>query len=132
MKDILPQSNLGLVPVTKDLTVTAEHLGRCDTLPAAKGSASRVRGMDSLMANMATFLKNSVAFEDRLKALLQKGFAETCTKLRVIDLNCGRCMHNGNVVDEDEQLEALYSMRTGRLIPDFPKNMKALDSLPGE
>lgn len=48
------------------------------------------------------------------------------------DLNCGRCMHNGNVVDEDEQLEALYSMRTGRLIPDFPKNLKALDSLPGE
>ncbi|KAG6286147.1 hypothetical protein E4U46_005166 [Claviceps purpurea] len=81
---------------------------------------------------MATFLKNSVAFEARFKALLQEEFAKTGTKIRVLDLNCGRCMYNGNVVDEDEPLEALYSMRTGQLIPDFPKNLRALDALPGE
>ncbi|CCE28022.1 uncharacterized protein CPUR_01496 [Claviceps purpurea 20.1] len=132
MENTLPQPDLGLVPVAKDLTVTAEHLGRCDTLPAAKGSGSRVRGMDSLMANMATFLKNSVAFEARFKALLQEEFAKTGTKIRVLDLNCGRCMYNGNVVDEDEPLEALYSMRTGQLIPDFPKNLRALDALPAQ
>ncbi|KAG6123168.1 hypothetical protein E4U13_000409 [Claviceps humidiphila] len=130
MKDILPQPNLGLVPVVKDLTVTAEHLGRCDTLPAAKGSASRVRGMDLFMATAAAYIENSLAFEKRFKAMLQKEVSDFCTTLRVIELNNNRRMHNGVVVDEDKPLEILYSMRTGQLIPDFPKNLRALDALP--
>lgn len=48
------------------------------------------------------------------------------------DLNSGRRTQNGIVVDEDKPLNALYSIRTGQLIPDFPKNLRALDELPGE
>ncbi|KAG6068007.1 hypothetical protein E4U32_002167 [Claviceps aff. humidiphila group G2b] len=126
MRDILPQPNLGLVPVAKDLTVTAEHLGRCDTLPAAKGSASRVRGMDLFMATAAAYIESSLAFEERFKAMLQKEVSDFCTTLRVIELNNNRRLHNGIVVDEDKPLG------TGQLIPDFPKNLRALDALPGE
>ncbi|KAG6236801.1 hypothetical protein E4U24_007657 [Claviceps purpurea] len=126
----MPQPNLGLVPVSKDLTVTAEHVGRCDTLPAAKGSGSRVRGMDLFMANAAAYIENSLSFEKRFKAMIQEGFAEINTTLRVINLNNSRRIQNDTVVDEDEPLDILYSMRTGQLIPDFPKNLRALDALP--
>ncbi|KAG5989494.1 hypothetical protein E4U52_005533 [Claviceps spartinae] len=123
MKDTLPQPNFGLVP---------EHLGRCDTFPDAKGSASQLHGMDLFMANAAAFIERTLAFDKRTKALFQEGFGETRTKLRVTDLNSGRRTQNGFVVDEDKPLNALYSIRTGQLIPDFPKNLRALDELPGE
>ncbi|KAG6129639.1 hypothetical protein E4U28_007734 [Claviceps purpurea] len=130
MENTLPQPDLGLVPVAKDLTVTAEHLGRCDTLPAAKGSASQLHGMDLFRANAAALIEQSLGFEKRFKALLRERFAEMYTKLRVIDLNSIGRMQNSIVVDEDKPLDILYSMRTGQLIPDFPKNLRALDALP--
>ncbi|KAG6099203.1 hypothetical protein E4U30_006990 [Claviceps sp. LM220 group G6] len=134
MKDILPQPNLGLVPVAKDLTVTAEHLGggRCDTLPAAKGSARHMRDMDLFTAGVAAIIERTYELEKTFKALLEEGFAEMRTKLRVIDLNNSSRMQNGMVVDDDTPLDTLYNMRTGQLIPDFPKNLRALDALPGE
>ncbi|KAG6280840.1 hypothetical protein E4U46_000475 [Claviceps purpurea] len=125
MKDTF-QFNLGLVP---------EHLGRCDTLPAAKGSASQLHGIELFMANAVAFIENLLTFEKRSKALLQEGFGENRemrTKLRVRDLNNSRRMQNDIVVDEDEPLDILYSMRTGQLIPDFPKNLRALDALPAQ
>ncbi|KAG6236803.1 hypothetical protein E4U24_007659 [Claviceps purpurea] len=122
MKDTF-QFNLGLVP---------EHLGRCDTLPAAKGSASQLHGIELFMANAVAFIENLLAFEKRSKALLPEGFGEMRTKLRVRDLNNSRRMQNDIVVDEDEPLDILYSMRTGQLIPDFPKNLRALDALPAQ
>ncbi|KAG6123171.1 hypothetical protein E4U13_000412 [Claviceps humidiphila] len=135
MKDILPQPNLGLVPVakeSKDLTVTPEHLGRCDTLPAAKGSARQMRDMDLFTAGVAAIIERTYELEKTFKALLEEGFAEMRTKLRVIDLNKSSRMQNGMVVDDDAPLDTLYNMRTGQLIPDFPKNLRALDALPGE
>ncbi|KAG6057443.1 hypothetical protein E4U17_001327 [Claviceps sp. LM77 group G4] len=131
MKDTLPQPYLGFVP--ENLPVTAEHLGQCDTFPTAKG-ASQLHGMALFMANAAAFIEHSFGFEKRSKAmqLLQGGFAEMCTEFRVTDLNSSRRMQNSIVVDEDKPLEALYSMRTGRLIPDFPKNLRALDALPAQ
>ncbi|KAG6236714.1 hypothetical protein E4U25_003414 [Claviceps purpurea] len=122
MKDTF-QFNLGLVP---------EHLGRCDTLPAAKGSASQLHGIELFMANAVAFIENLLTFEKRSKALLQEGFGEMRTKLQVRDLNNSRRMQNDIVVDEDEPLDILYSMRTGQLIPDFPKNLRALDALPAQ
>ncbi|KAG6108091.1 hypothetical protein E4U14_003864 [Claviceps sp. LM454 group G7] len=123
MKDILPQPNLGLVPVAKDLTVTAEHLGggRCDTLPAAKGSARHMRDMDLFTAGVAAIIERTYELEKTFKALLEEG-----------DLNNSSRMQNGMVVDDDTPLDTLYNMRTGQLIPDFPKNLRALDALPGE
>ncbi|KAG5964077.1 hypothetical protein E4U56_002476 [Claviceps arundinis] len=138
MKDILPQPNLGLVPVakeSKDLTVTPEHLGRCDTLatlPAAKGSARQMRDMDLFTAGVAAIIERTYELEKTFKALLEEGFAEMRTKLRVIDLNKSSRMQNGVVVDDDTPLDTLYNMRTGQLISDFPKNLRALDALPGE
>ncbi|KAG6089750.1 hypothetical protein E4U15_001567 [Claviceps sp. LM218 group G6] len=123
MKHTLPQPNFGLVP---------EHLGRCDTFPDAKGSASQLHGMDLFMANAAAFIERTLAFDKRTKALFQEGFGETRTKLRVTDLNSSRRMQNSMVVYDDTPLDILYSMRTGQLIPDFPKNLRALDALPGE
>ncbi|KAG6220681.1 hypothetical protein E4U26_006462 [Claviceps purpurea] len=125
MKDTF-QFNLGLVP---------EHLGRCDTLPAAKGSASQLHGIELFMANAVAFIENLLTFEKGSKALLQEGFGENRemrTKFRVRDLNNSRRMQNDIVVDEDEPLDILYSMRTGQLIPDFPKNLRALDALPAQ
>ncbi|KAG6038899.1 hypothetical protein E4U19_007945 [Claviceps sp. Clav32 group G5] len=130
MKDTLPQPNLGLVP--EDLTVTAEHLDQYDTFPAAKGTASHLHGIALFMANAAAFIEHSLTFEKISKSMLQGGFAEMRTEFRVTDLNSSKRMQNSIVVDEDKPLEVLYSMRTGRLIPDFPKNLRALDALPGE
>ncbi|KAG5945618.1 hypothetical protein E4U59_005484 [Claviceps monticola] len=124
------QPNFGLVP--EYLTVTTEHWGRCNSLPAAKGSASQLHGMDLFMANAAAFIENVLAFEKRSKAFRQEEFGEMHTKLRATDLNNSRQVQNSMIVDEDKPLEALYSMRTGQLIPDFPKTLRALDALPGE
>ncbi|KAG6049877.1 hypothetical protein E4U39_005351 [Claviceps sp. Clav50 group G5] len=61
-------------------------------------------------------------------ASLREDVTSLTTKLDVLT----EVVQSSKVLHEGEPLGPLYSLRTGRLIPDFPEDVQALNALSGK
>ncbi|KAG6150787.1 hypothetical protein E4U11_008144 [Claviceps purpurea] len=118
MDETLARPDFALV--ADGLTLAAQHVRRCITLPAVD--------MEPVANQMAAIIQRQVDFEAEMRNNIAQGFVAVNEKVRILTRNFA-ARQNNSVLGETQPLEPLCSYITGLPIPGFPEHLAALDLL---